>query len=184
MIKIDPAVQIHEITVKRLVENAVLPSYATGGSACFDLFATAIQPQKEENTRSVTFHTGLAFDIPDGFVMRVYSRSGHGFNKGIRLANCVGIIDSDYTGEVMVKLVADIDCPTGEKTIEKLVEMANAVKDGEKVAVAQAEIVPVHYFDFVDGEIEKQTERGAKGFGSTDGKKSADYFDEAVKQGQ
>lgn len=168
MIKIDPTVQIHEITVKRLSENAALPSYATAGSACFDLFATDVKPSDEENTRSVTFHTGLAFDIPDGFMMRVYSRSGHGFNKGIRLANCVGIIDSDYIGEVMVKLVADIDCATGEKTIAKLVEMHNAVKDGEKVAVAQAEIVPIHYFDFVDGEIEKQTERGEKGFGSTD----------------
>lgn len=171
MIKIDPTVQFHEITVKRLSENAALPSYATAGSACFDLFACEIQPQSEENTRSVTFRTGLAFDIPDGFMMRVYSRSGHGFNKGIRLANCVGIIDSDYTGEVMVKLVADIDCPTGEKTIAKLVEMANAVQAGEKIAVAQAEIVPVHYFDFVDGEIDKQTERGAKGFGSTDKEK-------------
>lgn len=168
MIKIDPTVQFHEITVKRLSENAALPSYATAGSACFDLFAAEIQPASEENTRSVVFRTGLAFDIPDGFAMRIYSRSGHGFNKGIRLANCVGIIDSDYTGEVMVKLVADIDCPTGEKTIAKLVEMANAVKAGKKVAVAQAEIVPVHYFDFVDGEIDKATDRGAKGFGSTD----------------
>jgi len=55
----------------------------------------------------VIFSTGIAFEIPAGWVMRIYSRSGHGFNSDTRLANFVGIIDSDYRGEVKVKLTND-----------------------------------------------------------------------------
>jgi len=138
------------LKVKRLDERAQLPTYGTGGAACFDLYA--IQSGVAYSGGSVLIRTGLSFDIPEGWAMLVYSRSGHGFKNAIRLANCTGVIDSDYTGEVMVKLANDSD-------------FSFTVTAGDRVA--QAMLVPVKRFSFVEvGEL-KETERGEGGFGST-----------------
>ena len=80
-----------QVRVKKLNDNAVLPQYATAGAACFDLVCVndvTITPGREH----VALRTGLAFEIPEGYVMMVYSRSGHGFKNGIRLANGTGVI--------------------------------------------------------------------------------------------
>lgn len=79
-----------KLKVKRLTPNATIPTYATDGSACFDIYSTGTA----EVSHSQVFSTGLTFEIPKGYVMLVFSRSGHGFNKDVRLANCVGVIDS------------------------------------------------------------------------------------------
>lgn len=140
-----------QLKVKRLDPAAIIPSYATPGAACFDLHAL--------HCGSVTtgipsvFRTGLAFDIPEGWVLKVYSRSGHGFKHGIRLANCVGIIDSDYTGELMVKLT----CDAGHAQF--------AIAAGDRIA--QAMLERVEQVEFVEVDELKQTERGNGGFGST-----------------
>lgn len=138
--------------IKKLHPAAVVPTYGTEGSACFDLYA--VQPEAEIRVvDTATVRTGLAFEVPQGFVMLVFSRSGHGFKNDVRLANCVGVIDSDYRGELMVKLTNDnpSDCL--------------AVHPGDRIA--QAMLLPVSqtYFEVVD-EL-SSTDRGAGGFGST-----------------
>lgn len=140
-----------QIKVKKLVSNAIIPQYATQGAACFDLSCTnsvVIAPGREH----LALRTGLAFEIPEGYVMLVYGRSGHGFKNGIRLANCVGVIDSDYRGEVMVKLHNDSD-------------RALSVAAGDRIA--QAMIVPVTQVAFEAVDELSDTDRGTGGFGST-----------------
>ena len=134
---------------KKLHPDAVTPTYATDGSACFDL--TAISREKSFNT--CLYQTGLAFEIPKGYVMLVYSRSGHGFNKDIRLSNCVGVVDSDYTGEVMVKLTFD---EAGRPDFPLV---------GDRIA--QAMLIPIQRLGLIETDTLNETERGANGFGST-----------------
>jgi dUTP pyrophosphatase len=143
------------VKVKRLYPNVNLPAYATEGAACFDL--EAYVPDDVllvEQGRPVVVDTGLAFAVPKGYVMKIYSRSGHGFNLDTRLANCVGIIDSDYRGEVKVKLTCD--SPYGRTLL---------VKHGDRIA--QAMVEPVPFVQFQEADELDDTARGAAGFGST-----------------
>lgn len=138
------------LSVKRLTDSATIPTYGTAGAACFDLYAddtVSIWPGK-----AATVKTSLTFGIPDGYVMLVFSRSGHGFKNGVRLVNSVGVVDSDYRGEVMVRLKNDGS------------ELFN-VTLGDRIA--QAMLLPVERFDLVETDDVGTTERGAKGFGST-----------------
>lgn len=140
-----------ELKIKKVLPEAILPVYGTAGAACFDLHAANCGTIT--NTMPALIRTGLAFDIPEGYVMHIYSRSGHGFKHGVRLSNCVGVIDSDYVGEVMVRLTCDD--PLG----------GFRVQPGDRIA--QAMLVPVSQVSFVEVEELKETERGAGGFGST-----------------
>jgi dUTP pyrophosphatase len=125
--------------------------YATTGSACFDI-VTVSDSVDITPGNSAVLKTDLAFEIPPGHVMMVYSRSGHGFKYGIRLSNGVGIIDSDYRGELMVKLHND-----GNRVF--------SVNRGDRIA--QAMIVPVTQVTFDTVDELSNTARGAGGFGST-----------------
>lgn len=102
------------VRIKLLHPRATLPSYATTGAACFDLKAlidtvdgklgdAIMIPPGQARTVS----TGLAFELPQGHVLLINSRSGHGFKHGVRLANSQGILDEDYRGEAMVRLHND-----------------------------------------------------------------------------
>lgn len=136
--------------IKRLSEEAKLPQYASPGAACFDL--VAMTDGDVPPGCSTAFDTHLAFEIPTGYVLMVYSRSGHGFSKGIRLSNGTGVIDSDYRGEVKVKLHNDSNT-------------AFRVNVGDRIAQAMlVELPKVHML-----ELHKlsDTERGTGGFGST-----------------
>jgi dUTP pyrophosphatase len=145
-----------EIKVKKLNENAILPRYATDGSGCFDLFSDSISKYTfSSGSKTCVFGTGLSFEIPKDHVMLVFSRSGQGFNHNVRLANCVGVIDSDYRGELKVKLTSD--------EINTLVIYPDD-------AIAQAMIVPIPKVSFVEVESLSETLRGEGGFGSTDKK--------------
>lgn len=144
------------IKIKKLRPDAFMPQYASAGAACFDLHAvwdfhkfphTMIRPEDSE-----VFGTGLAFEIPEGHVMLVFSRSGHGFNHDIRLANCVGVIDSDYRGEVKVKLTNDS------------LDMFK-VNHGDRIA--QAMIIPIPAIQLVEVDELSTTVRGEHGAGST-----------------
>jgi dUTP pyrophosphatase len=137
-----------QIKTKRLTPEAKLPTYATDGSGCFDIYTT----NSGLVDNSFVFDTGLSFEIPVGYVMLVFSRSGHGFKNDIRLANCVGIIDSDYRGELKVKLTND-----GEDFF--------VVHVGERIA--QAMVIPFEQVQFLEVDDLSETERGAGGFGST-----------------
>lgn len=146
-----------KVKIKRLTPSAVVPSYATAGSACFDLSVDSVDDAKFWTPHvglhaPVVYRTGLAFEIPPGKVMLIFSRSGHGFNYGVRLSNCVGVIDSDYRGEVKVKLTKDTD---GDITFPP----------GSRIA--QAMIVDVERAEFEVVDRLGETERGEGGFGST-----------------
>lgn len=145
----------NKIKIKKLHRDAVIPKYATAGAACFDLHS--IDQELVAAGASETFRTGLAFEIPKDHVMLVFSRSGHGFNNDVRLANCVGVIDSDYRGEVMVKLTNDQDTLSINGSL--------AVRHGDRIA--QAMIVPVQQVEFNVVAQLSETERGTGGFGST-----------------
>ena len=143
------------LKVKKLHEDAIIPTYATDGSACFDLYAVDCADYRGLYYQNgYVFRTGLSFEIPKGYQMLVFSRSGHGFKNGVRLANCVGVIDSDYRGELMVKLFSDL--PTNDVL---------RVSSGDRIA--QAQILPVHRVTFIESDNLTETERGAGGFGST-----------------
>ena len=141
-----------KLKIKKLSDAAITPRYATPGSACFDLHAVhnGVVPAG----KSMAFATDLAFEVPDGWVMKLYSRSGHGFRHGVRLANTTGIIDSDYRGEILVPLTCDAESETGY-----------FVAAGDRIA--QAMLVQVPQVQLVEVEELSDTARGAGGFGST-----------------
>lgn len=132
-----------------------MPTYATDGSGCFDLYATNTFPVLVHEGFPVKVGTGLKFEIPLGYAMFIFSRSGHGFGFNTRLANCVGVIDSDYRGEVMVKLTCDM---IDEKS------MPLTIMPGDRIA--QACILPVPKVDFSWADELSETSRTG-GFGST-----------------
>ena len=145
------------LKVKKLTKSAILPKYQTNGAACFDLHAATVAGMREMGSavskgHPLTCGTGLAFEVPEGHVMLVFSRSGHGFKEGLRLCNSTGVIDSDYRGEVMVKLQADHPRPDWPRV-------------GERVAQAMLVKLPVVELEEVDELTD--TKRGQGGFGST-----------------
>lgn len=139
-----------QLKIKPLVPYAIPPKYQTDGAACFDLHACVgiIIP----GGKAATVSTGIAVEIPNGYVMLVYSRSGHAFRNNVRLGNCVGVIDSDYRGEVMVRLMNDS-------------QELFVIEPGDRIA--QAMILPVPKVEIVEVQDLTDTERGMGGFGST-----------------
>lgn len=155
----DLAARIVTLRVKRLHPDAILPKYATAGAACFDLHAigpvgTTIDGIELNSATPPVIRTGLAFELPEGHVMLIYSRSGHGFKNSTRLANCTGVIDSDYRGEILVKLTRD-------NTTDPFLR----VRPGDRIA--QAMILPVPSARLVEVDELSDTARGTGGFGST-----------------
>lgn len=151
-----------KVRVRKLHPAAILPTYATGGSGCFDLYAATHDAGigHRDGVRvfpgaPVNFGTGLSFEVPAGHVMLVFSRSGHGFKNDTRLANCAGVIDSDYRGEVAVKLTCDDN------------EDCNVLSVQQGDRIAQALIIPYPRIEFTEVDELSGTERGAGGFGST-----------------
>ncbi|WP_312999611.1 dUTP diphosphatase [Leclercia sp.] len=131
--------------------HAKVPTYATDGSACFDLYCAEVVEMLSD---TVTINTGLSVEIPEGFAMMVYSRSGHGFKSDTRLSNSVGVIDSDYRGEVMVKLRKD-----------RLLSTPPDLRVGSRIA--QAMLIPVNQVSFEVAEQLSESFRGSGGFGSS-----------------
>ena len=140
--------------VKKLHDDVAMPLYAHDGDACFDIRSYG-EPQYQE-AGSAVVKTGLAFDIPAGHALVVYSRSGHGFNYDIRLANGTGIIDAGYKGELMVKLTSDS---------RKGQEYLDNIKHGDRIA--QAMLIPVPHVSLVEVGDLSNSDRGAAAFGST-----------------
>lgn len=147
-----------KLKFKKLHPEAQKPVYATAGAACFDLHAVIEQDQHGEKPRIITpgssahIRTGLAFEIPPGYVLAIYSRSGHGFKNGVRLVNAVGQIDADYRGEVQVGLHND-----GRARFQ--------VRHGDRIA--QARLEPAPQIELEEVPDLRPTERGTGGFGST-----------------
>ncbi len=141
-----------QLKVKKLNENAIIPTYGTEFSAGADLYALPGESITVAPHSTVLVHTGLSMEIPEGYVGLIFARSGLATKKGLAPANKVGVIDSDYRGEFMVALHNHTDKP---KTVD----------GGERVA--QLVIVPYLTASFVEVDDLTQTVRGEGGFGST-----------------
>ena len=137
--------------IKLLTDTARVPTYATDGSAAFDIYAD--EADWVSYGRYTNFSTGISIEVPAGHVLKVYSRSGHGFKNGVRLVNCVGIIDSDYRGEIMVGLACDSN------------HDALYVNHGDRIA--QGIIMPVEKTNFIVADELSETVRGTNGLGSS-----------------
>jgi len=137
------------LTVKRLHPRAVTPHRNHADDAGFDLTAAYVN---ERSGKTATFGTGLAFGIPKGHVLLVFSRSGHGFNENTRLANCVGVVDAGYTGEVFVKLTRDDGMP-------------HTAIVGDRIA--QAVLMKLPTVTIAEVDDLGDTARGANGLGSS-----------------
>ena len=142
-----------KLMIKKLDPKAQIPRAATGGSAGMDLRALTDVPITIRPMERVTVPTGLAIALPDsGHVALVFARSGLAVKHGVTLSNCVGVIDSDYRGEIKVGLINQSD---SEYTIEP----------GERIA--QLVITPVVLPELEEVEELPGSDRGEGGFGST-----------------
>ncbi|GAA6391493.1 dUTP diphosphatase [Megasphaera massiliensis] len=138
---------------KRLTEDAKPPYRATEGSACFDLYANdtvRIYPQRGQD-KAYMIPTGIALYIPSGYHVQLFVRSSTGLKTKLRLANGVGVIDSDYTGEVML-------------LVENIGVSAHTINKGERIA----QMMLVKNEQATLEEVEEATKEGEHdGFGST-----------------
>lgn len=141
------------VRCKKLDPRAKLPAYATPGAAAADLCALLDEPLTIAPGQRTLVPTGLAIELPGaGFVALVYARSGLSIKHGLCMANGVGVIDSDYRGELRVPMV-------------NLGAENYTIQPGERVA--QLCIAPVYTAAFAPAEELGDTARGAGGFGST-----------------
>jgi len=142
-----------ELKIRKLREGAKIPRRATSGSAGMDLYACIDEPITLAPGQLAVVPTGIAIELPDNTCAAfLYARSGLGVKHGICLSNGVGVIDSDYRGEVCAGL-----CNVSDKPY--------VIEPDERVA--QIVIAPVLTPDIIEVDELSDTQRGAGGFGST-----------------
>ena len=144
-----------KVNFVKLNENAVKPTYGSEFAAGADLYACEGKEITIESGETKLIHTGLSLEIPEGYAGLIYARSGIATKRGLAPANKVGVIDSDYRGEIMVSLH---NHSSSQQTIA----------DGERIA--QMVITPFLKVEYNEASTLSKTERGEGGFGST-GKK-------------
>ena len=140
------------VKIKKLSETAVLPEYQTKGAAGMDLCACLSESVILAPSERKLIPTGFAMALPEGYAAFIYSRSGLASKKGITLPNCVGVIDSDYRGEVKVALV-------------NISDEAFEINNGDRIAQMVISEVKTAILEVTD-ELD-DTERAGGGFGST-----------------
>lgn len=140
------------IRVKKLNEKAILPTYGSAEAAGADLYACLDAPVTVQPGETAWIPTGIALEVPKGCAGLVYARSGLGVKRGLAPANKVGVIDSDYRGQIHVVL---LNHGKTEQTIQH----------GERIA--QFLITPVLTPAYEEADELSDTDRGAGGFGST-----------------
>lgn len=138
--------------VKKLHPAATMPTYGSAQAAGADLYACLEEPVTILPGQTVFIPTGLAMEVPQGYAGLIYARSSMGAKRGLAPANKVGVIDSDYRGEVRVAL-------------HNHGQESQTVAPGERVA--QLLITPVLAPVFEEVDSLSDTDRGAGGFGST-----------------
>ena len=141
-----------KINIKRLTETAILPERGSAYAAGYDLFADVNESVEIQPHETKMIGTGLAMEIPEGYFGGIFARSGLSSKEGLRPANCVGVVDADYRGEVKVALHNDG-------------EVVREIKAGQKIA--QLVVVPFLGVEFDEVENLSETVRGMGGFGST-----------------
>jgi len=140
------------VRIKKLREDAVIPAYGTAFAAGADLYACLDESLTIAPGETKMVHIGVAMELPEGYVGLIYARSGLATKRGLAPANKVGVIDSDYRGELMVSLHNHGTAP-------------QTVEPGERVA--QLVVAPYITADFEEADELSDTVRGAGGFGST-----------------
>lgn len=141
------------LKIKKVQENAVIPKRATEGSAGLDLCACIDAPLTLSRGDTALIPTGLAIELPSSqYGAFVFARSGLSIKHGIGLLNAVGVIDSDYRGEIKVGVINQIKEPY-------------TIEPGERIA--QLVIMPVATLPVEEAQTLGESERGAGGFGST-----------------
>lgn len=143
-----------KVSIKKLHEDAVIPSYAKDGDAGMDI--TAISKSYDDHG-NVVYGTGLAFEIPNGYAGFLFPRSSN-TKKDLILGNSVGVVDSGYRGEVVFKY--KMTCGFIEN------KEGHAHEVGERIG--QIIILPVPKIEFVEVDELSSSDRGVGGFGSTD----------------
>ena len=139
------------IKIKRLSPTAIKPTYGSEKAACFDLYADSNTTILPHTTSKIG--TGWAMQsVYDGYVGLIFARSGLATKQGLRPANCVGVVDEDYTGEIIVALHNDSN-------------ELKQINKGDRIA--QMMFVSYQQFHLVEVEELDETERGSGGFGST-----------------
>ena len=141
-----------KIAVKKLDENAVLPTYGSNYAAGADLYALTDEEIVFAPHETKLIKTGLAMEIPEGYAGLIYARSGLASKRGLAPANKVGVIDADYRGEIMVAL-------HNHSAVEQ--------KIAPKERIAQLVIAPFLKAEFEVFDTLSETVRGEGGFGST-----------------
>ncbi len=141
------------VKIKKLKENAVLPTHGSAGAAGFDLYACMEEPVAVEPRKLYKIPTGIAIALPGpDTVALIFARSGLGVNHGVSLPNAVGVVDSDYRGEIIIGI--------GNTSDETYV-----ISPGERIA--QLVVMPVFEPALMETDTLDETARGAGSFGST-----------------
>ena len=140
------------LKIKKVNPACTLPKYMTEGAAAMDVFACIDENIVINPHERALIPTGFAIQLPFGYAAILCARSGLSFKNGIALANGIGVIDSDYTGEVKAALINNSDVPF---TVEK------------DMRIAQMMIIPVMTARLEETAELDKTQRGAGGFGST-----------------
>ena len=142
-----------KINIKKLHEDTIVPSKGSKYSAGFDLYAYLEEDKIEINPgETKMIGTGIALEVPIGYFAGIFARSGIASKRNLRPANCTGVVDSDYRGEVKVALFNDSD-------------KIQIVENRERIA--QLIIIPFLDVDFNEVDELEETDRDASGFGST-----------------
>ena len=142
----------YDVRIKKLSENAVIPTYGSEFAAGADLYACLPEPLTIAPDETKFVHTGLSVELPLGFAGLVYARSGLACKRDLAPANKVGVIDSDYRGEIMVAL-------------HNHGSSARTIEPGQRIA--QLLITPVLMPAYEEADALSDTLRDAGGFGST-----------------
>ena len=142
----------YDLRIKKLRENAQMPTYGSEYAAGADMYAAIDEAVTIEPNETKFIPTGLAFEIPEGYAGFIYARSGLASKKGLAPANKVGVVDADYRGEVMVAL-------------HNHGKEAQTVEAGERIA--QMIIAPFVAVNYIFSDELDDTVRGTGGFGST-----------------
>ena len=142
----------YNVKIKKLKDNAIIPTYGSEFAAGADLYAAIDEAVTIEAGETKLIPTGIALAIPAGFAGLIYARSGLASKRGLAPANKVGVIDADYRGEVMVAL-------------HNHGKEAQTIEAGERIA--QMVIAPYITANFILSSELDETERGEGGFGST-----------------
>lgn len=160
-----------KVKIKKLTENAVIPSYAKDGDMGMDITTTSVE--HDASIDCWIYHTGLAFEVPKGYGMLLFPRSSNR-KTDCYLANSVGILDSGYRGELLLcfkdrnslwvkREIQHLSLPPNE---HRKVGVKAPYEVGDRIC--QAVIIPYPYIEFEEVDELSKTERGEGGFGSSD----------------